>query len=182
MDKTKWLSALLGSVLVLGGCVKTTDMKTQRQATTSGIRVAEGKIAVQLNTPHLQLHLGEALALGYSSGSTGYANLYALNSSGKTMQLMANHPVYAGVWQTFPSHDAAFTLTATPPAGVERYVLLVTQVPFNPLLPQEAQDIGGVSQLTLATPKLRQRLAQATASLRPESWGKAESEVQLVTP
>lgn len=140
--------------------------------------MSRGSVAVHLRAFAPQIKVGQWLALTYRSSAAGYANLYAINSSGKTMQLLFNRPVVANQWQDFPEQGAAFGLKAMPPVGEEHYILLVTEKPF--VLPSGSQQAGIPMELGLPQAVLRQQLMGVTHVLRQNTWGQAEIRLKLI--
>ena len=74
--------------------------------------------------------IGEPVGLRLSSSEAGYGNLYLINVDGSVMALAENLPLAPGVDAAYPRPGDGFELRASPPAGVERLILLVTLQPF----------------------------------------------------
>lgn len=172
---------LLPWVLLLTAC-SATSPRTQPPvapvATQQLPAVSRGGVAVHLRAFAQDIKVGQWLALAYRSSAAGYANLYAINSSGKTMQLLFNRPVAANQWQNFPEQGEAFGLKAMPPVGEEHYILLVTEKPF--VLPGGSQQAGIPMELSFPPAVLRQQLTGVTRTLRQDTWGQTETRLKLI--
>ena len=122
------------------------------------------------------VRIGDELGFTLSASVTGFGHLYLLNASGAVLALAENMPV-TGVAQTvFPAPGGGFTFRATPPAGVERVLFLVTRQPF--------QGFGGVAtgpvQLPVRAHKFVMDLNSATGQLPRQGWALVETRVEIV--
>jgi hypothetical protein len=181
MNKLSLQRGVLLLSMMLGACATTspnTDPLASSVVGQSSSTAPRGGVVAQLHKFQEELKIGEWLSLAYRSNVAGYASLYAVNSSGKTMQLMINQPVAANSWQHFPAGNDSFDLKAMPPVGVEHYILLVTKQPLNPV--GGLQGTETISELALSPKALKQRLGAATSVLKREAWGQSEISLRLV--
>ena len=124
------------------------------------------------------VRIGDELAFRLSTSRNGYGHVYLLNAFGAVLVLAQNLPLTDGVERVFPSLGEGFTFRATPPAGVERVLFLVTRQPF--------EGLGG--SLTSGTPvQLAERaqdfilkLNAATAKLPDQDWALVESRIEII--
>ena len=131
-----WAGALAAAV-VLAGCAATDTMMPPGADTPT----ASAPIAVAHNpTPPFSAgvvpttppphRLGDEVGFTMTTNATGFGHLYLLNASGKVVALVENLPVAAGVASGFPSPGSGMKLRASPPAGTERVLFLVTRERF----------------------------------------------------
>ena len=122
------------------------------------------------------VRIGDELGFTLSASTTGYGHLYLLNASGAVLALAENVPVAGGVQTVYPSPTSGFIFRATPPAGVERVVFLVTLQPF--------QGFGGRPtgpvQLPVKAHTFVTNLNVATGKLPRQGWAVTETRVEIV--
>ena len=122
--------------------------------------------------------LGDEIGFALTTNTAGYGHLYLLNASGAVVALVENLPVAAGVQSTFPSPGGAYKLRASPPAGTERVLFLVTRAPF-------AGFSGGAAAsapvtLGLGAGAFVTSLNAATAGLAADGWALAETRLEVL--
>ena len=122
------------------------------------------------------VRIGDELGFMLSASATGYGHLYLLNASGGVLVLAENLPVAGGAQTAFPAPGSGFTLRASPPAGVERVLFLMTRQPFRGFG-------GGASapvQLPVQAGDFVMQLNEATGNLPERGWATAETQVEIV--
>ena len=144
---------------------------------------AQPAFAVGLEpTTAVPARIGEPVGLRLSSGAAGYGSLYLINADGSVMGLAGNLPLTPGVAAAYPRPGDGFELRASPPAGVERLILLVTLQPFAGLggaggrpftVPVALGAAGGAGAFV-------DGLAGAVRALPAGSWALAEAFVQVI--
>ena len=122
------------------------------------------------------VRIGDALGFTLSTSATGYGHVYLLNASGAVLVLAENLLVTDGAQTVFPAPGGGFNLQATPPAGVERVLFLVTRQPFAGF----GGGAPGPIQLPVMAQKFVMELNAATAQLPKYSWALAETRVEIV--
>ena len=122
------------------------------------------------------VRIGDELGFTLSASASGYGHLYLLNASGGVLVLAQNMAVAGGAQTAFPPPGGIFKFRATPPAGVERVLFLVTRQPF-------AGFGGGASgpvQLPVKAHEFVMNLNVATGKLPGQGWALAETRVEIV--
>ena len=122
--------------------------------------------------------IGDALGFQLSSSQDGYGHLYLLNASDEVWVLAENLRLQANAQGIYPPLDGGFVLRATPPAGVERVLLLVTRHPFVGFGRGAAAQ--GPVQLPLRAAEFLGDLNAATRGLREDAWVVVETRVEIV--
>lgn len=122
--------------------------------------------------------IGDTLGFQMSSSQDGYGHLYLLNASDEVWVLAENLRLQANAQGIFPPLDGGFALRATPPAGVERVLLLVTRHPFVGFGRGTAAQ--GPVQLPLRAAAFVADLNAATRGLREDAWVVVETRVEIV--
>ena len=177
-------AATVAAVLALGGCGGET------MPAPPGLTAAPyAKVAYNTTAPFSAgvlpayappVYLGDVLGLRLSSQVSGYGHLYLLNAGGRVMVLAENLPLTAGAQTAFPSPHGSIVLRATPPAGVERVVFLVTRQPFAGF-GQGAAAFGPV-QLPMTASTFVGRFNEATRQLPKQEWTVVETRIEIVGP
>lgn len=121
------------------------------------------------------VRVGDTVGFTLYSSAAGYGQVYLLNTSGRVVALAENLPVAAGERAAFPAPGAGFVLRASPPAGVERVLFLVTRAPFAGF----AGSAAGPAMLAGSADAFVGRLAAAAAALPGGSWAAAETRVEV---
>ena len=122
------------------------------------------------------VRIGDALGFTLSTSATGYGHVYLLNASGAVLVLAENLLVTGGAQTIFPTPGGGFNLQATPPAGVERVLFLVTRQPFAGF----GGGAPGPIQLPVMAQKFVMDLNAATARLPKRGWALTETRVEIV--
>ena len=172
-------AALAFAILGIGGCAGAMQSPT-------GLTAAPGK-AVEFNTeapfsvgiiPNRAppVRIGDELGFTLSASQTGYGHLYLLNASGGVLVLAENVLVASGAQTTFPVPGSGFTVRASPPAGVERVLLLVTLQPFRGF----GGGASGPVQIPMKAENFITELNAATGQLPKQGWALVETRVETV--
>lgn len=142
-------------------------------AVNPGSRVSTS--IVPTKTP---LRFGEKAGFMLSASTEGYGNLYLLTKSGKVLVLTENLRLSANAPVLFPPLVAGFNLRATPPAGVDRILFLVTRNPFRGF---GGAGAGGGRPVPLAVGpnQFIANLNAAAAALPRNDWALAETRVEI---
>ena len=122
------------------------------------------------------VRIGDELGFTLSASATGYGHLYLLNASGGVLVLAENMPVTGGAQAVFPTPGGGFIFRASPPAGVERMLFLVTRQPFAGF----GEGASGPVQLPMKAHKFIMDLNAATGQLPRQGWALAETRVEIV--
>ena len=184
----------LAATVALAGCagpgglgtpapVETTGTAPAATPAGAGAAVAANPAApfaagVGLTRPG-PLRLGDAIGFVLTTTAAGYGHVYLLNASGAVVALGGNVPVAPDAPALFPAPDAGFVLRASPPAGSNRVVLLVTAQPFAGLGGPTAPGMAPVT-LSMQADAFVAALNAATARLAPNGWTVAEARVEVV--
>lgn len=178
----RWASTLAGAlvalVIAMGGC------RSPAPPAAGGLPVpVSPSFTVGLEpTTAVPARIGEPVGLRLSSSVAGYGHLYLINVDGSVMALGGNLPLVPGVATAYPRLGDGFELRASPPAGVERLILLVTLQPFPGFggpgglpstVPAPLAEAGGSDAFL-------NRFAHAVRALPAGSWATAEAFVQVV--
>ena len=178
---------LTGS-LVLSGVLA---MAAGCRATTSGPVVVAGNVNVNGNpaapfavgvvpTFAPPIRIGTPIGFRLSSSLAGLGHLYLINATGTVTVLAENLPLAAGSQIAFPGPDAGYTVTATPPAGINRLILVVTLRPFAGFANTQGASLMRPVPLTLSAEQFLRQLNDATEYLLAGSWATDETRVQVV--
>ena len=124
------------------------------------------------------IRIGDELGFTLAASETGYGHLYLLNASGAVLVLAENLPLAGGVQAMFPSPGAGFTFRASPPAGVERVLFLVTRQPFVGFGGGAAAR--GPIQLAVRAQDFIMDLNATTERLPNRGWALAETRIEIV--
>ena len=122
--------------------------------------------------------VGDAIGFRLSASTDGYGHLYLLNATDDVWVLAENLRLPAHAQRAFPPADGGFVLRATPPAGVDRVLLLVTRHPFAGFAGGAAAQ--GPVQLPVRAARFVADLNAATGGLREDAWVVAETRVEIV--
>lgn len=174
--------ALIGLLVVAVGCGRSEQV---------GPPVAAGGTAVSDNTeaafavgvvPTLAppIRVGTPIGFRLSSSANGLAHLYMIASTGEVTVLAENLSLGAGSQVEYPGPEHGFSITATPPAGIDRVILLVTLEPFAGFGNSAGALLTRPVGLTLAAEVFLDRFDEMVGDLPGASWATAETRVQVV--
>lgn len=167
----------LVAALVLAGCaaIDTTTQPSPAAVAHNPTPPFSAGVAPTTPPPH---RLGDEIGFMMTTNTTGYGHLYLLNASGKVVALVENLPMAAGAASEFPSPGSGLKLRASPPAGTERALFLVTRERFAGFSGGAAASAPAPLSLTAAA--FVKNLNAATAKLAKDGWALAETQVQLL--
>ena len=126
------------------------------------------------------VRIGTPIGFRLSSSLAGLGHLYLINATGTVTVLAENLPLAAGTQLAFPGPAAAFTVTATQPAGINRLILLVTLRPFVGFANTQGASLMSPVPLILVAEEFLRRLNDAAETLPEASWATDETRVQVV--
>ncbi len=177
--------------LLVSGCATTLSPPSPSPAVAVNdpLRLGNPKasFAVQLHVDHESLRIGHSPHLDLQATAHGYMNLYFINSSGKTGQLLTNYPVRANEGVTFPpTASKKLQYQLTPPAGMETFILVVTHQPLNLLSRRDISNIKkprtAIAEFNLTGPQLMNRLRNALRRWPPPAWNANSVQLPLLDP
>lgn len=168
--------AIMVASMLLSGCAATPPPASPARIAhnqLSAFPVAINHIAPQ------PLMVGETVRLWMLSGVDGFAQLYLLRASGDVLVLAEDMPVTARVARDFPGDRDGFSLRATPPAGTDQVVLLVTRAPFASGLAGATAQQGPTTSL-LDREGFVHRLNARLAGLPTRDWATAIIPIEIM--
>ena len=95
-------------------------------------------------------------------------------------RLAENLRLEAGAQAAYPRPDDGLRIRASPPAGIDRLILLVTRQPFVGFASTQGQLATHPVALASTAEDFLRALSEATDALPPSSWAVAEVRVQVV--
>jgi len=134
-------------------------------------------IAPSVPTPVV---LGQEMRFRVQSSETGFANVYMLGASGQSLVVAENMPLQAGRVREVPDPVTGFSLTATPPVGTDRVILLVTRSPMAGIVTGSGAAMNTPQGVTLSHADLVARINAKTAAIPDSNWATAEGAVTVV--
>ena len=126
------------------------------------------------------VQVGTSLGFRLSSSVNGLAHLYMIASTGEVTVLAENLVLAAGSQVEYPGQQHGFSITASPPAGIDRVILLVTLEPFAGFGNSQDALLARPAALTLAAEEFLRRFDEMVRDLPGASWATAETRVQVV--
>ena len=172
---------LSGLLAVAGGCGRPADGPPMAG---DGIDVSDNPGAAfavgVVPTLAPPLRVGTPVAFRLSSTVDGLGHLYMIASTGEVTVLAENLPLAAGSQVEYPGPQAGFTITSTPPAGVDRVILLVTLEPLAGFGNSQGAPLTRPVGLALAAEVFLRRFDDMVRGLPGTSWATAETRVQVV--
>ena len=124
------------------------------------------------------VRIGDSLGFRLNTSAQGYGHLYLLNATGEVVVLTQNLPLAADSETVYPDPEAGVVLRASPPAGVERLLFLVTLQPFEGFGRVSAPDRP--SQLPVKADAFIRDLNMATQQLPRSGWALTEGRLEIV--
>ncbi len=135
------------------------------------LRNPHARFAVQVWSESPTVLIGDYLNLTLRTTRDSYVSLYAIHSSGRTSQLVANHPLRAAQSLAFPGPNSSVDYRFQPPTGTETYIAVATHQPLSWL---RETDIAGYKgplvELNLTGSQLVSRLRLALEPYPPPDW------------
>jgi hypothetical protein len=137
--------------------------------------------SVTVKSPVSLLKIGRYLQLKLTSMTSGYASLYAVNTSGKVVSLLENKRISGGQTLLFPDQVSPTMFRLAPPAGKEQYILLVTRQPLQWLsVADRLNNNLGLVSLNITKQQLINRLKQVVSRLPDSDWNMDYIQLNLV--
>ena len=149
-------------------------------AVTPGKLVAKGEPDAQgpqvtlFPTSAKAVRIGSTIGFQIGATANGYAHLYALSASGKVQLWMENVRIRRDHAMVYPSRDSE--IRATPPAGDEKVVLVITRAPFDGFA---SGAVRSPLALQYSHESFRQALAAKIKKLPSGSWATTELVVRV---
>ena len=172
----------LAAAVMLAGCAAVDTMTSPAAGTQTGPAAIAAThnptpsfsaiVAPATAPPH---RLGDEIGFTMTTSTTGFGHLYLLNASGTVVALVENLPVAAGVASAFPVPGSGLKLRASPPAGTERVLFLVTRERFPGFSGGAAASVPTPLSFTAAA--FVNELNATTAKLAKDGWALAETRV-----
>ena len=173
------VSAVIAVSLALVGCAETMPAPPGLTAAAGTDVVYNEEAAFSVGVvPNRAppVRIGEEIGFALSTNTAGFGHLYLLNASGNALVLAENLLLAAGGQTAFPPPGSETAFRASPPAGVERIIFLVTRQPF--------QGFGGSARLPAQLPvtagEFLAELNSATARMPAQGWAVVESRLEIV--
>ena len=124
--------------------------------------------------------MGTAVGFRMSSSDAGYGHLYLINADSGVTMLAENLPLSAGVQVDYPRPEDGIRIRATPPAGIDRLILLVTRQPFDGFTDNGGSTLTRPVGLESGAELFLQEFNEVTENLPASSWAVAETRVEVV--
>ena len=181
------LPLLLLLTLLMAGCATSPKPPAAPGADPAQIGNPKAGFTVMLRCKRQALSMGEPLQLDLQTTAAGYLNLYFINSSGQTGQLLTNYPVQANEPATFPpAGGKKLRYAPSGPPGAETFILVATRHPLNLLGRADIKNVKKprtpVAELNLSGSQLVQRLRGALQRRPPPDWNATSLRTPLLAP
>lgn len=124
--------------------------------------------------------MGTAVGFRMSSSEMGYGHLYLINADSGVTMLAENLPLPAGAQVDYPRPEDGIRIRATPPAGIDRLILLVTRQPFDGFTDNEGNTLTRPVGLESSAEVFLEEFNEVTENLPASSWAVAETRVEVV--
>ena len=124
--------------------------------------------------------VGSLIGFRLSSSETGYGHLYLINADEGVTMLVENLPLAAGAQVDYPRPVDGIQIRASPPAGIDRLILLVTRQPFVGFADNRGNTLTRPVALALTADVFLRDFNRATGGLPETAWEVAETRVQVV--
>ena len=126
------------------------------------------------------LRVGTAIAFRLSSSADGYGHLYLVSASGEVTRLAENVPLAAGTQKEFPRPGEGIQILASPPAGIDLLILLVTRQRFAGFADNQGQSATIPMALASTAEAFVREFNDATGRLPASGWAVAEARVHVI--
>ena len=126
------------------------------------------------------LRVGALVGFRLSSSVSGYGHLYLIAASGDVTRLTENLLLAADAQTDYPRPGDGVQIRASPPAGVDRLILLVTRQPFAGFANNQGELATGPMTLALTAEEFLREFNAATESLPSSAWAVAEERLQVI--
>lgn len=144
-------------------------------STVGGYSHIDGKARVKIELLEPRVKIGEWLVFRYTTDRAGFVNVFVVNSSGRTTQLVQNKRVKGGGTNRFPATEDRFDIKIDGPVGTERLILVYSKQPFNPILATERKGVQSPAMLTLSSSQLLHRLNESLSALTYNQWARSDA-------
>ena len=124
--------------------------------------------------------VGSLIGFRLSSSETGYGHLYLINADAGVNMLAENLPLAAGAQVDWPRPGDGIQLRASPPAGIDRLILLVTRQPFVGFADNQGNTLTRPVSLAVTAEAFLRDFNHATRQLPAAGWAVAETRVQVI--
>ena len=174
-------SGVLAAALLAGGCVSSNHRPLvggEQVAVAANDAPAFAVGVTPTMAPPVQV--GTPVGFRMSSSETGYGHLYLINADGGVTMLAENLPLPAGAQVDYPLAGDGIEIRASPPAGIDRLILLVTRQPFVGFVGGRGTALTRPVALASTAEAFLRAFNQATGRLPEASWAVAETRVQVV--
>lgn len=171
------LAVTLAVVAAAGGCRSGSPLAAGGPLPGGGAPAFAVSIEPTVVSP---VPMGAPVGLRFASSVAGFGHLYLMNTDGSVVGLAENLALAPGVSAYFPRPGDGVELRASPPAGVERLILLVTLQRFAGPAGSAGQPLTRPVPLVGEAGEFLNGFAQAVDALPAGSWAAAETYVEVV--
>ena len=173
--------------LFIAGCATPTKPPGAPGNDPLGLSNPKAGFTVMLRSERPALPMGEPVRLALRTTAPGYLNLYFINSSDQTGQLLTNYPVQANEPATFPpAGGKKLRYVPGPPPGAETFILVATRQPLNLLKRADIRNVKKprtpVAELNLNGSELLNRLRGALQQRPAADWNAVSLRAPLLAP
>ncbi len=172
---------MLALAVLAGGCRTMGHQPLMGAAQVAVAANAAPAFAIGV-TPTIAPPVAVGMPVGFrvSSSEAGYGHLYLINADEGVLMLAENLPLEAGAQVDYPRLGEGVRIQASPPAGIDRLILLVTRQPFVGFADNQGTTLTRPVALAATAEAFLRDLNRATESLPAASWAVAETRVQVV--
>lgn len=161
--------------LLIAGCATTTPPVTAPVGDSLALGNPKATFSVAVRAERGPLRIGDPVQLSLRTTTDGYLNLYFINSSGDTGQLLTNYPVRAHETVIFPPPAGKkLGYTPTAPPGTETFILVTTHRPLNLFggrdIKNRKRPRTPIAEFDLTGPQFVNRLRGAMRQWPPQAW------------
>lgn len=180
LPAARTLFLAVAAALALTACQTTSQTASAPQAQTMAANPGAAFTASVRPDGPTPVPLGQEMRFQVTSSQGGFANLYLLGASGQSVVLAENLPLGAGQPRLVPDPSTGMTLTASPPLGTDRVVLLVTTQPMAGILAAGGAPVTQPQAVPLSHQALLDQLNAKTARIPASAWAMSEGAVTVV--
>lgn len=171
-------------VLLVVGCASGPPQIKKGEA-IGQVSNPKAPFSVAIHAEQESLHIGEPVRLSLHTASDGYINLYFIDSSDHSGQLLTNYPVRANEAVAFPPPSGKkLSYIPAGSAGVETFILVTTHRPINLFSGRDFKNRSRprtpIAEFTLAGPEFLKRLRGAMRQWPPSAWNAASIRLSVL--